>query len=341
MIALTPAFVLASLAVTALAGRDGANRARHARAARILQSRDAIYTLSHNYTATDFLDESKWSYFTGADPTNGKVDYLGLSDAKNAGLVKAKGNQFTLSAQSGSLPSGTDRKSVRISSVDSWGKGVLIADFEKMPYGCGVWPAFWTVGPNWPEGGEIDIIEGVNMQGTNQLTLHSGTTGTSCTTDPNPGLFNGVTPFLANLGNKNCASSNNNNAGCTFFDTDPNSFGAGFNSVGGRVMAVLRDEVGIAMWSWTHSDVPADILAGKPNPDLWSSPKAFWSSSSCNFDEHFSDQTITLNVDVGGGWVESDLASSSCGTDIASIVANGDNFNNAAWTVNYISVYSA
>jgi beta-glucanase (GH16 family) len=52
--------------------------------------------------------------------------------------------------------------SVRISSVDKWSSGLIIADFAKMPHGCGVWPAFWTVGAKWPDDGEIDIIENVN-----------------------------------------------------------------------------------------------------------------------------------------------------------------------------------
>jgi len=54
--------------------------------------------------------------------------------------------------------------SVRISSNEKWRKGLIIADFAQMPYGCGVWPAFWTVGANWPDDGEVDILEGVNIQ---------------------------------------------------------------------------------------------------------------------------------------------------------------------------------
>ena len=42
-----------------------------------------------------------------------------------------------------------------------------------MPTGCGTWPAFWANGPNWPAGGEIDILEGVNGFTQNQVSLRS------------------------------------------------------------------------------------------------------------------------------------------------------------------------
>jgi hypothetical protein len=36
------------------------------------------------------------------------------------------------------------------------------------------WPAVWEVGDNWPYGGEVDIVEGVNDQAPNRATLHTG-----------------------------------------------------------------------------------------------------------------------------------------------------------------------
>jgi len=56
MVVLTSAFILASLTLTALASREGSLRARHERTARKFQSRDSLYTLSQNYTGSDFLN---------------------------------------------------------------------------------------------------------------------------------------------------------------------------------------------------------------------------------------------------------------------------------------------
>jgi hypothetical protein len=56
--------------------------------------------------------------------------------------------------------------SVRIISMKTFYHGLVIADFDRMPFGCSVWPSFWLVGPNWPNNGEIDIVEGVNNKQT-------------------------------------------------------------------------------------------------------------------------------------------------------------------------------
>lgn len=68
------------------------------------------------------------------------------------------------------------RDTVKITSTDSYPVGsVWVLDAVHLPYGCSVWPAFWSYGASatWPEDGEIDVIEGVNMGFSNQMALHT------------------------------------------------------------------------------------------------------------------------------------------------------------------------
>ena len=63
--------------------------------------------------------------------------------------------------------------SVRITSMKIFYLHLVIADFDRMPFGCSVWAAFWSVSDresvsrwaptvNWPNDGEVNIVEGVN-----------------------------------------------------------------------------------------------------------------------------------------------------------------------------------
>lgn len=66
-----------------------------------------------------------------------------------------------------------------------------------MPHGLGNWPAIWTTrGTNWPAGGEIDILEGINDNNHNQMTLH---TSSGCTVPTNKNAETG-TPLSGDCG---------------------------------------------------------------------------------------------------------------------------------------------
>ena len=103
-----------------------------------------------------------------------------------------------------------------------------------MPYGCATWPAFWTVGANWPYGGEIDIVEGVNNGGNNQMTLH---TAPGCS-------ISQTSDFAGTVLQDSCDAFLNYNTGCGVEDPSSKSYGKTFNSNGGGVFATLWDDDG-------------------------------------------------------------------------------------------------
>lgn len=121
------------------------------------------FTLSQSYSGSSFL--SGWDFFTDPDPTQGQVTFLSQSDALSTGLAYINNNGALImrADNTTTLPSGANRNSIRITSKQKVTIGSLVLmDSTLMPYGPTVWPAFWTVGDNWPSQGEIDIVEGVH-----------------------------------------------------------------------------------------------------------------------------------------------------------------------------------
>jgi hypothetical protein len=113
--------------------------------------------------------------------------------------------------------------------------GLVLMDAVHMPTGCGTWPAWWQNGPNWPYGGEIDILEGVNAFTENQVSLH---TGSGCTMPSNQNDLQLGTLTTGSFNSYDCASYDTSNQGCGVRDqTNDNSYGASFNNVGGGVYA--------------------------------------------------------------------------------------------------------
>ncbi len=149
----------------------------------------------------------------------------------------------------------------------------------------------WLFGPNWPNSGEVDVIEGVNLAGTDQITLHSGS---GCVVNT-AGSQSGTT-----LLNSNC-NADSGYTGCSVTTTTSNSYGTNFNNNGGGVYAMQWESSGVYVWFWPHSSVPADITAGSPVTGNWGTPiVAFNGGSGCTFDSSFANENIVFNTDFCG-----------------------------------------
>lgn len=275
-----------------------------------------------------------WWFFTGTDPTNGKVTYEAKDDALREHLTYFQPDGAIVLAVDdySHVPAGGNRNSVRIQSEKTYSNGLFIADIQAMPYGCGVWPAYWSCGPNWPYAGEIDIVEGVNLGPLNQYTLHSAPNST-CE------LSTGGLEVLGSVMGKLCASSEQADAGCAYQDGSSTSYGKEFNAAGGGIFAHLWDSTGITMWRFTRSQIPADITAKKPDPSSWPTPVGYWSSNSCDLGSYFYDHTLIFDTTVCGGWANSTYPRSGCPGTCSEMVANASNFATAKWIINYLAVY--
>ena len=244
------------------------------------------YALVDSYDATNFLSE--FSFFTGADPTCGFVDYQEKSAANKSGIAGYVNGAVYLGVDHITKNPVGGRNSVRVTSNKAYTHGLIIADIPHMPGGiCGTWPAFWTYGPNWPHSGEIDIVEGVNAQSANAVTLHAAE---GCSLDGTGSMAS------SKLASTACTP----NDGCKMQTADPLNYGVAFNAAGGGVYAMEWTSSFISVHFFSRGLIPADIKAGKPNPASWGAPVARFSGSGCDIDSHFSQQSIVFNTDFCG-----------------------------------------
>jgi len=300
-----------------------------------LQYAAATYNIVDTYDSSNFFSE--FTLFSGADPTGGFVNYQGdQSSASSAGLINTNNGQIYMGVDYTNVvsTSSAGRPSIRVSSNKGYTHGLFIADIAHMPGSiCGTWPAFWMFGPSWPNNGEIDIIEGVNVDSTNDITLH-----TSAGCDINiAGSQSGTT-----LSNSDC-NTGSGGTGCGVTTTTSNAYGTSFNNNGGGVYAMQWESSGVYVWFWPHGSVPSDVTAGQPVTGNWGLPiVAFNGGSGCDIDAHFSDQNIVFDTTFCGQWagaVWGDSCSNLADTCIDYVAGNPGAFQQSYWSVNSVKVY--
>ena len=200
---------------------------------------------------------------------------------------------------------------------------------------CGTWPAFWTANlNNWPSGGEIDILEGVNQDAANHIALHT-TTGCIVSQNAQTGTFDTM----------NCdvnAAGQATNAGCGGYTQANASYGDGVNSLGGGVFAVDWTAEAIRVYQFPRPDIPADILAGTPNPALWGTPAFDFSGPNANIPAHFNNHQIVFDTTFCGDWAGNTFSQCGCAGTCTDFVANHPTaFKDVYWGIKNLSVYKA
>ncbi|KAL2757499.1 glycoside hydrolase family 16 protein [Sodiomyces alcalophilus JCM 7366] len=292
------------------------------------------YVLHHLFDHTNFFDE--FSFFSEPDPTRGVQRYVSAFEA-NAVDLAGFANDAVFLGVDYTTP-GPWRRSVRVTSNTAYDSGLFIADIAHMPTSsCGVWPAFWMFGPQWPYDGEIDIIEGVNTQDKNKVTLHTG---------PGCSITNEGTVASTTLKETNC-NAGDAYLGCTQATASNDNYGDGFNDIGGGVYAIQWTDEHISVWFFPRGRIPDNVESDSPDPSAWGPALArFNGGEECHLPDHFKKQSLVFNIALCGEWAgrvwgdnaECSALAPTCDEWVAD---NPDAFAEAYWLINSVRIFQA
>ncbi|KAF8556871.1 2 beta-glucanase [Imleria badia] len=295
----------------------------------------ATYIVSESIVGTDFYNH--FDFEAIADPTHGRVNYVDQQTALDLNLTYATSNTFIMRADHTNAldPNGPGRDSVRIRTKNQYTTHVAVFDMPHMPQGCGTWPDVWESNEsNWPNGGEVDIVEGVNDQGPNQSSLH---TSAGCSI-PASGVSQ-----LGTTVSTNCDATVNNNMGCGVRSDDSNSFGPSFNDNGGGWYAIERTNNYISIWFWKRgASAPSDATSGASTIDTsnWGTPVAHFPNTQCDLATHFDANNIIINLTFCGDLAGNAYGSSGCPSSCDDYVNNNPSaFTDAYFQFRSINIY--
>lgn len=258
---------------------------------------NAQYQMVKEYIGDNFFDN--WNFYNNIDDlTHGDVFYAGFQLASQAKLafVNDAGNAIMKVDNSSTVTFGNKRNSIRIVSQDQYTVGSLwIVDMLHVPYGCSVWPAWWTSATDWPSGGEIDIFEGVNQMTMNQMSLHTA-----------PGCVHSNTSLQTStlINSTDCSATANDNSGCTTTDPSLASYGAGFAADGGGMFVTEFATDGISIWFFNRSSIPDSLQGNASTVDTskLGTPVANWASEGCDITEFFDPQQLIFDITLCGDY---------------------------------------
>ncbi|KAH7885188.1 glycoside hydrolase family 16 protein [Phlebopus sp. FC_14] len=295
------------------------------------------YSLAKEYYGSTFFND--WTFYNNYDNlTNGDAIFVSAETAfadQLAYVDSSTSHAFIKVDNTTVVPYNYKRNTVRITSNDSFAVGSLwVTDLYHVPYGCSVWPAWWSQAPLWPQGGEIDTFEGVNMQTNNQMSLHTEPGCTQVSPNETSALVNST----------DCSYQANNNQGCIVTDPSTASFGAGFAGAGGGAFVTEFATSGISIWFFPRSSIPSALSSNASTIDTstFGTPVGNWPSTGCNIQEFFQPQQLIFDITLcgaGNSGIFNETCTGVCYNDY--VIGSPSNYNNAYFEIGYLRVFSS
>jgi hypothetical protein len=130
---------------------------------------------------------SAWQYDTGPGSSFGTGEIETMTNSSGNVHLDGSGDLgITALNQGGSWTSGRIQTTSANVGAPAGGELEVTASIQQPAGGLGYWPAFWMLGPGqWPENGEIDIMEDVNALSELSGTVHCGTDPGGPCNEPN------------------------------------------------------------------------------------------------------------------------------------------------------------
>jgi hypothetical protein len=121
--------------------------------------------------------DGQWMYDTGPGSNFGTGEIETMTNSTSNVHLDGNGNlDITALGSGSSWSSGRVQTTSANVGAPAGGKLEVTASIQQPTGGLGYWPAFWMLGPGqWPENGEIDIMEDVNALSEVAGTIHCGT----------------------------------------------------------------------------------------------------------------------------------------------------------------------
>jgi len=254
-----------------------------------------------------------FDFIAGLGSTHGAEQYVSRDDALNKSLAQAYESHAIIKV--GNKDWMYKRQSVKVQTKKSWTYFLAAMHFTHTPYGCSTWPGFWMMstaaGVQWPNGGELDIMEYANDVAAGS-SMHVG--------DQDKCQLNSTLLNKPSCPQFHDFDSPNYDCVTSYFGSS-RKLGCAPNSVI-KPGVVWSGQPGVIAAEWTESyvkvffipeaSIPLDLVADEPKPDTWdqwvisyfplaSSEKL--NPGSCPSPEKvLTQQALVLNIALCGDW---------------------------------------